>query len=344
MSDQTLDIAILGAATAAGRELLPVLEERNFPVGAVRLFGHGDEVGEKIEFQEEEHVVVELKRDGFKGIDILFVPPNVDADPEIFAAAHKAGAVIIDAAGTAAEADSPLIFPGLNEEDLEDLDEVRGKTIVIPPPSAAQLAAALMPIEAKAGIRRVDLVSLEAVSNFGIPGMEELSMQTVTLLNGREPERTLFPHRIAFNVIPQVGGFEPGGETSREEAISKSVGRLLGRDIPEISVTCALVPVFYGTTHILTVATEKPLGFEDARELLREQEGTKVLDEREGSIYPMPMLAVGDDELHVGRFRDTAVGLSFVTVADNLRWGAVIPMVRVAELLLESGLLVGGGR
>lgn len=344
MSDRTLHIAILGAATAAGRELLPVLEERDFPVGDVRLFGHGDEIGEKIEFRDEEHVVTELKRDAFQGIDLLFIPPNVDADPEIFAAARKAGAVLVDAAGTAAEADSPLIFPGINDEDLEDLEEVRGKTIVIPPPSAAQLAAALVPIEARAGIRRVDVVSLEAVSNFGIPGMEELSMQTVTLLNGREPERAVFPHRIAFNVIPQVGGFEPDGATSREQAISRSIGRLLGREIPEVSVTCTLVPVFYGTTQILTVATEKPLAFGAARDLLGEQEGIKVLDEREGSVYPMPMLAVGDEDLHVGRFRETSVGLSFVTVADNLRWGAVVPMVKVAELLLESGLLGREGR
>lgn len=339
MADRTFDIAILGAATAAGRELLPVLEERDFPIGNVRLLGHGDEVGEKIEFRGEEYPIVELQRDAFTDIDILFVPPNVDATEEIFAAARKAGAVIVDGAGTAAEPDSPMIFPGINDEDLEEIEDARGRTVVLPPPSAAQLAAALMPIEAQAGIKRIDLVSLEAVSHFGIPGMEELSMQTVTLLNGREPERTVFPHRIAFNVIPQVGGFEPSGETSREQAIARSVGRLLGREITEVSVTCALVPVFYGTCQILTVATEKPLGADAARALLGEQEGTKVLDEREGSIYPMPMLAVGDDELHVGRFRETPVGLSFLSVADNLRWGAVIPMVKVAELLIASGAL-----
>lgn len=339
MSDSKFIIAILGAATAAGRELLPVLEERKFPIGDVRLLGQDDEVGEKIEFQGEEYEVGELRRDAFVGVDVLFVPPNVDADDEIFAAARKAGAVIIDAAGTAAQADSLMIFPGINDEDLDELDEVRGKTIALPPSSAAQLAAVLVPLEAKAGISRVDVVSLEAVSSYGIPGMEELSMQTVSLLNGREPERTVFPHRIAFNVIPQVGGFEPSGETTREQAIAKSAGRLLGRDIPLMSVTCAAVPVFYGTCQMVTVATERTLGADAAREALRSLEGAKILDEREASIYPMPMLAVGDDELHVGRFRETPVGVSFISVADNLRWGAVLPMVRIAEMLVASGKL-----
>lgn len=339
MSQGKLTIAILGAATAAGRELVPVLEERNFPVEELRLLGQEEEVGEKLEFRGEELTVTELRRDVFAGVDLLFVPPNVDANQEIFDAARKAGAVIIDAAGTASGADSLLIFPGINDEELEELEEVRGKTFSLPPSSAAQLAAVLIPLEAKAGVQRVEVTSLEAVSGFGIPGMEELSMQTVSLLSGKEPERSIFPQRIAFNVIPQVGSFESTGETSRERRIARDLGKLLGREVPALSVTCAVVPVFYGTMQVLTVVTERPLSADAAREALSGGEETKVLDDRASSIYPMPTLAVGDDSLHVGRVRETPAGLSLVSVADNLRWGTVIPMVRVAELLREQELV-----
>src|SRR5690606_8547497 len=180
---------------------------------------------------------------------------------------------------------------------------------------------------AKAGLQRVDVVSLEAVSGFGIPGMEELSMQTVSLLNGREPDRNIFPHRIAFNVVPQIGSFEAGGETLRERRIARELATLLGRELPALSITCAVVPVLYGTSQFLTVATERPLPAAAAREAFAGAETAKVLDEPKEGIYPMPTLAVGDDEaLHVGRIRETPAGLSLLSVADNLRWGTVVPM------------------
>lgn len=258
MTDRKLRIAILGAATAAGRELVPTLEERKIPIAELRLFGLDEEVGETIEFQGEELSVEALRREAFHGIDLLFVPPNVDADPDIFAAAKAAGALIVDGAGTAAAPESLLIFPGINDEELDELETVKGQVIAIASASAAQLAAVLLPLEAKAGLERIEVTSLEAASTYGIAGMEELSMQTVSLLNGREPERTLFPHRIAFNVIPQVGGFQPSGATDREVRIEEETRRLLGRELPNLSVSCALVPVFYGTCQFLTVQTTRP--------------------------------------------------------------------------------------
>ena len=334
MSARPLTFAILGPTTVVGRELVPVLHESDLPIAGIRLLGQEEEIGETVEHEEETYKVAELKRDAFAGVDVVFVPPNADVPPKMREAARKAGALVIDASGQIG--DAPLVFPGINDEELDELEEIRGATVALASATAAQLAAVLLPLEAKAGVRRVDVVSLEAVSGFGVPGMEELSMQTVSLLNGREPDRNIFPHRIAFNLVPQLGAFEAGGETVRERRIAKELGRLLGRELPELSITCALVPVFYGTSQFITLATERPLDAAGAREALSGGEGVKLLDDPKEGVYPMPTLAVGDEALHVGRIRGTGAGLALLSVADNLRWGTVVPMVRVVELLREA--------
>lgn len=336
MAENGLDVVILGPTTVMGRELVPVLRERGLQVGRIRLLGEEEEVGEEIEGDEEGLSVERLEPGALAGADVVFVPPNVQVPKEIRAAAVKAGALVVDASGEAA--DAPLIFPGINDEELEELESIRGTTIAVPSAAAAQLAAVLLPLEAKAGLSGVHVVSLEAVSTFGVPGMEELSMQTVSLLNGREPDRALFPHRIAFNLVPQMGAFEADGATSRERRLEKELERLLDKKVP-VAVSCALVPVFYGTTQFLTVTTERELGAAGAREALEGGDSTKILDAPEENVYPMPMLAVGDESLHVGRIHETPIGLSLLSVADNLRWGTVVPMVRIVEALVEAGRL-----
>ncbi|WP_373045581.1 Asd/ArgC dimerization domain-containing protein [Vulgatibacter sp.] len=334
MSARPLTVAILGPTTIVGRELVPVLHERSLPIASIRLLGLEEEVGETVEYEDESLQVEELKRESFAGVDVVFVPPNVEVPAEMLEAASKAGAVRIDASGRSG--DARVIFPGINDEELEEIEAIKGAVIALASASAAQLAAVLLPLEAKAGVQRLEVVSLEAVSNFGVPGMEELSMQTVSLLSGREPERAIFPQRVAFNLIPQLGGFESGGETTRERRIALELGKLLGREVPPLSLTCALVPVFYGTSQFVTIATERPLAAAAAREALAGSESVKLLDEPGEGIYPMPTLAVGDEALHVGRIRETPAGLSLLSVADNLRWGTVVPMVRVVELLREA--------
>lgn len=335
MPGNPLHIAILGPTTVVGRELVVVLREEEIPIASLRLVGSEEEVGESVEYEDEAFKVEPFAPGCFDGIDVVLVPPLADVPADWLQEAAAAGAVRIDASGRDPEA--PLLFPGINDEEIDELDALRGKAIAVPTSSAAQLAAVLLPLEAKAGLRRVDVVSLEAVSGFGVPGMEELSMQTVALLNGREPERTVFPHRIAFNLVPQIGTFEADGQTTSERRLADEVARLLGREAPLGSFTQSLAPVFYGTTHFVTVATERPLDPAAAREALAGGEGVKLLDEPAEGIYPMPTLAVGDEALHVGRIRQTAAGLSLLSVADNLRWGTVVPMVRLMRLLLEAG-------
>lgn len=337
MASRSLKVAIVGAATAAGRELGPALAERSFPM-ELRLFGGADDTDETIEIEGEEQPLEAMARGSLRGFDLVFVPPGADAPADEIQAARDAGAVVIDADGPPA-ADAPTIFPGINDEELEELESAKGRVIRIPSPTAAQLAKVLLPLQVKSGITKAQVVCLEAVSSAGIRGMEELSMQTISLLNGREPEVAGLPHRIAFNAIPQVDGFGAGGSTLREERVAAEVAALLGGEAPALSVTCVWVPVFYGSMQLLTLATGRPLDEAGAREAFDGDEEVKVLDDPSTGVYPMPMLAVGDESIQVGRVRATPAGLSLLSVADGLRWGTVLPMVRIAELLREAELV-----
>ncbi|HWV38602.1 MAG TPA: Asd/ArgC dimerization domain-containing protein [Vulgatibacter sp.] len=336
MASRTLKVAIVGAATAVGRELGPALSERSFPM-ELRLFG-GEEDGDTIEIDGEEAPIARLENGSLRGFDLVFVPPGAGAPAEALQIGRDGGAVVIDAEG-APGGEGPVIFPGINDEELEEMESARGRTLRIPSATAAQLAKVLLPLQVKSGITNAQVVCLEAVSSAGIPGMEELSMQTISLLNGRDPELGGLPHRIAFNAIPAVDGFGSGGDTLREERVAAEVVALLGREAPALSITCVWVPVFYGSMQLLTLASDRPLDAPGAREAFGGDVEVKVLDDPSIGVYPMPMLAVGDEAIQVGRVRATPAGLSLLSVADGLRWGTVLPMVRLAELLREGELV-----
>jgi aspartate-semialdehyde dehydrogenase len=162
----------------------------------------------------------------------------------------------------------------------------------------------------------------------------------VALLNGRDPEaRGQFPHRLAFNVVPQVGAIDATGESAGEAAAVAQARRLLGGELPPVALTRVVVPVFHGSLQLLSVATARPLGADDARTLYRDSPGVKVLDEGATGVYPMPMLALGDEAIHVGRIRATADGLGLLTVTDDVYWGVALPAVRLLQLLLERELV-----
>lgn len=335
--EQKPKLAIVGAAGTIGAEVLRTLEEEGVEVRGLALLDRSEAVGEELSAFGEELPIEELGPKSFAGIDVaLFLP---GAPVEALASARTAGAVVIDASGhSAADRSVPLIAPALNDEDLEELPPSR--TVALPLPAAAQLAAALLPLQAKAGIARVTAVSLEPASSRGTPGVEELSEQTVALLNGRDPEaRGQFPHRLAFNVVPQVGAIDATGESAGEAAAVAQARRLLGGELPPVALTRVVVPVFHGSLQLLSVATARPLGADDARTLYRDSPGVKVLDEGATGVYPMPMLALGDEAIHVGRIRATADGLGLLTVTDDVYWGVALPAVRLLQLLLERELV-----
>lgn len=339
MASRTYRVAIIGAGTAAGRELGAALVERSFPLGELKLFSAGKSAGSEIDVGEDELTIEALDGADLRGFDLAFIAPGQELPEGLIEKLLERGAAVIDGSGQERGDGSLLIFPGINEELLDEWDDARGKLLSLPSPAAAQLAAILLPLIAQDATAQAQVVCLEPVSAAGdLGGMEELSSQTVSLLSGKEPESEAFPHRIAFNVLPSVGGVGESGESSHERRISAEVRALLDRDSLSVGITSAVVPVFYGALQFLTLGGEAPLDPAAAKAAL-EGSDVKIVDDPAAGVFPMPMLAVGDDALLVGRIRATGGGLALVSAADSLRWGTIHPMTELARLLIENELL-----
>lgn len=332
MGQRMLDVAVVGAETLAGRDLIETLLEESFPMERPALFTIGEEV-ESATLDDEEVDIVPLEPGALASRDLVFLLPGARPDHRILEEATRGGGVVLDAAGILP--DAPLIFPGLNDEDLDEHEDALA--LSLPTPLASLLAAVLVPLDARARVKSVDVVALRAAAGAGNPGLDELSQQTIDLLSGRDPERNVFSQRLAFNLVPMIGVFE-GGATDAEKLALDQLGRLLGRR-PEAHLVCAWAPLFHGATVFFTVRTEKPLDREAARAVFREAEGLAVLDDPEQGIFPMPMLAVGDDRVHVGRFVRSGDVLRLVATADELRFGVASPLVALARELLNRGRL-----
>jgi len=332
MGQRMLDVAVVGAETLAGRDLVESLLEESFPMERPALFTVGDEV-ESATLDDEEVHIVPLELGSLAGRDLVFLLPGAKPDRRILEEATRGGGIVLDAAGVLP--DAPMIFPGINDEDLDENEDALA--LSLPTPLASLLAAVLIPLDARARVKSVDVVALRAAAGAGTHGLDELSQQTIDLLSGRDPERHVFEQRLAFNVVPMVGRFESGA-TDAEKLALDQLGRLLGRR-PEAHLVSAWAPLFHGATVFLSVRTELPLDREAARSVLREAEGVAVLDDPEQGVFPMPMLAVGDDRVHVGRFVPRGDVLHLVATADEVRFGIAAPLVALARELLDRGRL-----
>lgn len=331
MGQRMLKVAVVGAETLPGQDLLESLFDEDFPMETPSLFTVGDEEA-TASLEDEDVRILPLTRGALTDQDLVFVLPGARPEPGLLEEATRSGGIVLDASGQSKGA--PLIFPGLNEEELEEHPDER--ILALPSPLAAQLAAVLLPLDAKATVRSVEVVALEPAAAKGLEGLDELSQQTIDLLSGREPGRKTFPYRLAFNLVPLVGRLETEGETDDERVTLEELGRLFGREV-EGSLVSAWVPLFHGTTLFLTVRTERPLDREAARTALSEAEGVEILDDPEHQVVPMPMLAVGDSRVHVGRIRRQGESLHLISVADGLRFGVASPLVGLAKELLKLG-------
>lgn len=331
MGQRMLKVAIVGAETLPGRDLLEGLLEDAFPMEEPELFTLGEEEETAI-LDEEEVQVLPLERGGLADRDLVFLLPGARPPAERLDEALRGGGIVLDAAGDAG--DAPLIFPGQNDEDLDEHPEAH--RFALPTPIASQLAAALLPIEARAGIRSVEAVALLPAAGAGLEGIDELSRQTIDLLSGREPARKVFGQRLAFNLVPLVGHLGEAGETDAESTALSELGRLLGREVPG-HLVAAWAPLFHGNTLFVSVQTERALDREGAMAALREAEGVEILDDPAHQVAPMPMLAVGDARVHVGRIRSLGDRLHFMSVADGLRFGVATPLRELARELLRRG-------
>lgn len=342
-SPRSFRIAIVGASGAVGRETLSILEERRFPVAQLRLFGSKRSAGERLSFGEDELVVEDLETASLEGIDVAFLAAGGSISKTLAPKLAAQGTVSIDKSSHfRLDPEVPLVVPGVNDAALGGF---RAKNIVATPNcSTIQLVQALKPLHDAAGLRRVICATYQAVSGAGRTGIDELETQVRDLFNSRDLRSTeVFGRRIAFNALPCIprGGFLPDGGTSEERKMVDESRKILGLPELRVGVTCVRVPVFNAHSEAVHVELSQAIDPETARELWRKDPHLMVVDDATRDLYPTPEDASGQDLTLIGRVRaDEAFehGLAFWVVSDNLRTGAALNAVRIAERLCAEHL------
>ncbi len=333
------NIAVVGATGAVGEAMLSILEQRNFPVGELYLLASSRSAGKKISFKGKQFVVQDLAEFDFSRAQIgLFSAGG--AVSEIYAPkAAEAGCVVIDnTSHFRYENDIPLVIPEVNPEAM-DAYKKRG-IIANPNCSTIQMLVALKPIHDEAGISRINVCTYQAVSGTGKNAMEELASQTASLLNAKPITPKVYPKQIAFNVLPQIDVFLDNGYTKEEMKMVWETKKIFEDEEILVNPTAVRVPVFYGHSEALHIETKKKITVERALELLAKAKGITVLDERLDGGYPTAVTeSAGEDDVFVGRVREDIShtnGLNMWVVADNVRKGAALNSVQIAELLVKN--------
>ncbi len=335
--NKLVNVAIAGATGAVGETLLAILAEREFPIGELHLLASERSAGEKIEYGARQIVVQNIADFDPSGIDIALFAAGGSVSRKYAAKFAAAGAVVIDNSSEfRRDEDVPLVVAEVNPGALRD--RPRG-IIANPNCSTMQLMVALAPIHRRAGIERINIATYQSVSGTGREAMDELGKQTADMLSFREIEPKIYPVQIAFNVIPHGGDFMENGYTSEEMKLVWETHRILGDDTIGVNATVVRVPVFYGHSEAVHIETRDKLTVAETRELLRAQPGLEVIDEHIDGGYPTPVThASGKDPVYVGRIREVSHprGLSLWVVADNIRKGAALNAVQLAELVVAE--------
>lgn len=336
-----LKVAIAGATGAVGREMMTVLEERDFPVGALKLLASERSAGQKLAFRGEELTVQRLAPDSFQGVEVALFSPGSAVSREFAPHAARAGAVVIDnSSAFRMDADCPLVVPEVNPQDVQLALRPGGRRIIANPNcSTIQLVVVMKPLHDAARLQKVIVSTYQSVSGAGQKGVDELEAQSRALFNLGEIQTAKFPHRIAFNLLPEIGPGQANGYTEEEMKLVNESRKILGLPDLLVSATCVRVPVFHCHSEAAHLFFERPLPAGEAREILRRAPGVKVLDDLAQHVYPMPLLGVGDDDTLVGRIRQDLTdprALALFVVSDNLRKGAATNAVQIAELLLRE--------
>ena len=334
-------VAIAGATGAVGREMIKVLEQREFPVGELVPLASERSEGQQLEFMDDEVMVRRLKPESFAGVDIALFSPGATVSREFAPHAARAGAVVIDnSSAFRMEPDCPLVVPEVNPRDVELALKPGGRRIIANPNcSTIQLVMVLKPLHDQAGLEKVIVSTYQSVSGAGQKGVDELERQARALFSLGELKNEKFPHRIAFNLLPEIGKDSGNGYTEEEMKMVNESRKILGLPGLAVSATCVRVPVFYCHSEAAHLFFQRPITPDQARDILRKAPGVKVVDDLKEHIYPMPLLGVGEDETLVGRIRADLTapnGLALFVVSDNLRKGAATNAVQIAELLIRD--------
>ena len=338
-AERRFNVAVVGATGAVGETMLSILAERQFPVGEIVALASERSAGGEVEFAGRKITVQDLASFDPKGVDIALFSAGGGVSKEYAPKFAAAGAVVIDNSSTFRyDDDVPLVVSEVNPEQAGN--RPRG-IIANPNCSTMQLMVALKPLHDAAKIERINIATYQSASGAGRSGMEELGRQTAELLNFQDIKPSKFQVQIAFNLIPQIDDFQPNGFTKEEMKLVWETRKILGDEAIGVNPTVVRVPVFYGHSEAVHIETRDKLSAEQARELLERAPGVVVVDERVAGGYPTPVThASGSDAVYVGRIREDLShprGLDLWVVSDNIRKGAALNAVQIAELVASEG-------
>lgn len=332
-----MKVAIVGASGAVGQEFLRVLDEQQFPVDELLLFGSSRSAGRKYMFKGEEFEVRELKHNGdFKGVDIAFTSAGAGTSREFADTITKYGALMIDnSSAFRMDEDVPLVVPEVNGDDAFNTPR---NIIANPNCTTIQMVVALKPINDISKIRRVHVATYQAASGAGAAAMDELVAQYADIAQGKEPVVEKFAYQLAYNVIPHIDVFQENGYTKEEMKMFNETRKIMHEPELSVSAMCVRVPVMRAHSEAVWVETERPISPEEAREAFSKANGVVVVDNPSEKQYPMPLFVAGKDPVYVGRIRKDLAnenGLSFWVVGDQIKKGAALNAVQIAQYILS---------
>ncbi len=336
---RTYDVAVVGATGAVGEAIIEILQQRKFPVGTLYPLASERSAGKRIQFNGKQVTIQNLAEFDFSKVQLGLFSAGGSISAEYAPKAGAAGCVVIDnTSHFRNEPDVPLVVPEVNPEAIADY--ANRNLIANPNCSTIQMLVALKPIYDAVGIERINVATYQAVSGTGKEGIEELAGQTARLLNGQPAETNVYPHQIAFNVLPQIDVFQENGYTREEMKMVWETQKIFADPGIMVNPTCVRVPVFYGHSEAVHIETRDKIKLADARKLLANAPGVTLIDKQEDGGYPTPVGdATGEDATYVGRLREDIShprGLNMWIVSDNVRKGAALNTVQIAELLIKQ--------
>jgi aspartate-semialdehyde dehydrogenase len=331
------NVAVVGATGMVGQEMLKVLFEAEFPAEKIIPLASERSAGKKVEYGDKEIAVQVLDENSFKDVDIALFSAGAKISEKFAPIAVESGAIVIDNTSFyRMDPEVPLIVPEVNPDEVNN---VKKGIIANPNCSTAQLVLALKPLHDAAKIKRVVVDTYQAVAGAGKEAVDELHQQTVDLISMKEVQKEVFPHQIAFNLIPQIDVFLENGYTKEEMKMTNETKKIFGDDSIQLTATCVRVPVFIGHSEAVTIETEKKITAAEAKEVLAKMPGLVLVDDPANLKYPMPVDCSGKNDTYVGRIREDiscANSISLFVVSDNLRKGAAWNAVQIAQEWIKN--------
>lgn len=332
------NVAILGATGAVGQQMMKVLDEQNFPINELKLLASSRSAGKHMQFKGQDIVIEEATKDSFKGMDIVLGAAENNIAMELLPSAVEAGALVVDnSSAYRLDKNVPLVIPEINPEDI-----FKNKGLIANPNCATIIALmAINKLNDYAKVKTMIVSTYQAVSGAGNPGMHELEVQAQQVLNGEPVEPKAFPYQIAFNLIPQIGGFNEAGYSSEEMKMQNEGRKILHNDDLKVNCTCIRIPVFRSHSESITMTFENEIDVAKARDLLKDAPGVKLVDDPDNAKYPMPLDTTDQDLVFVGRIRndmsrDDGKSLTLWCCGDQIRKGAATNAVQIAIKYIEA--------